>query len=124
MWSKWERNGIDFTFMFNFIIFTYLGAWLPMLGALGVFLVNGINQGRAIVSHRSGEFKKQNMSRSTYINPRKPIVMVKTIAYYFALTVFPKKLGLFHKWGYHYEDRVEKIDWRFFCGVFVLTFFL
>lgn len=80
-----------------------------------------LKQGKIAVNFRKNAFREQNMGRSTYVNPRKIVVIVKTLYYYFRMIVFPKRLGLFHKWGYHYEDSLERIDLMFWKGVAVLA---
>lgn len=106
---------------FTWVIMLLNGKWWAAGAALLILLINGYKQGRQIVGHRTNEFKKQNMGHSTFLNWRKPIVMVKTIGYYICLIAFPKRLGLFHEWGYHYNAKIERIDWRFWRGVVCLA---
>lgn len=113
-----------FSGAFNWIIFLVLGDWIHAGVSFSVFLFSFLQFGRGFVDHRVKEFKKQNMGGSTVLNIRKPIVMVKTLWYYFCLTIFPKRLGLFHKWGYHYEPKIERFDWMFFKGALLLVFLL
>ena len=42
---------------------------------------------------------------------------MKTLAYYTALCVFPAHLGIYHEWGYHYDDAIEKEDNLFWVGL-------
>ena len=108
----------------NFIILLALG--YPILAGVAfiVFIANAYKQGRQIVGKRSDEFKKQNMGHSTFLNWKKPIVMLKTFAYYLYLIPFPKRLGLFHAWGYHYDQKTERIDWRVWCGLLGVSAFV
>ena len=69
------------------------------------------------VSYRKGEFKKQAMDQSTKFSWRKPIVALKTVAYYFFLAVLPIRLGLYHTWGFHYSKEIERWDWRAYSGL-------
>lgn len=109
-------------------IMLLLGQW-----QLAIFsgLISGaitFNNLYGYVKHRKEEFKKQSMEQSTSFSWRKPIVALKTIAYYFYLTVWPARLGLYHTWGFHYEKGIERWDWRavsgllLFCGSVWLFF--
>ena len=71
------------------------------------------------VTHRKEEFKKQNMDQSTSFNFRKPIVALKTIAYYIYLSILPIRMGLYHEWGFHYDKKIELWDWRAIFGLVV-----
>jgi len=66
---------------------------------------------------RKDEFIKQKMGDSTKISPRKFIVAMKTILYYLGLSVAPIKMGLYHKWGFHYDKSIEKADRYFWLGL-------
>jgi hypothetical protein len=110
-----------FSGAFNWVIFAFLGLWPACIASFLVFCINGVIQGKQIVGHRTGEFKKQNMAKSTVINFRKPIVMAKTLWYYVRLVFFPKRLGLFHKWGYHYDAKIERFDGLFLAGIIALA---
>src|SRR3990167_1357285 len=78
------------------------------------------------VKYRKEEFKKQAMEQSTSFNWRKPIVVFKTLAYYFYLAFWPARLGLYHTWGFHYDKAIERLDWRAAAGflLFVSSIFL
>lgn len=107
--------------MFTWVILAVLGQW-EMAGVALVFsgLAASVNL-REYVVHRKSEFSKQNMGDSTSFNIRKPIVALKTLAYYLYLSVFPNRLGLYHKWGFHFDKKMELWDWRALCGlVFII----
>ena len=91
--------------------------------ALVAFLIS-IAQGLKIVKDtvklRTDEFKKQSMEKSTYLKPRKLIVATKTFLYYLKHTLWPDKMGLYHEWGYHYEDAIELEDKYFFLGLLAI----
>lgn len=106
-----------FSGTFNFAIFLFMGDWLSALIVLAISAFYSTNIGKQIFGLRASEFKKQNMGRSTYINWRKPIVMIKTFWYYLKMSLFPIKLGLFHVWGYNYDDTIEKTDSKFWLGL-------
>ena len=97
--------------MANFVIFAFLGFYWEAGGALAVSIFCFITQAMKVVNFRKDAFKKQHMGRSTYFNIRKPILMIKTFYYYMKLLFFPKRLGLYHEWGYHYTDKMERMDW-------------
>jgi len=107
--------------MFTWIILLVLGQWQMALVAM-VFsgLASAINL-REYVVHRKEEFAKQQMGSSTSLNIRKPIVALKTLAYYLYLSILPIRLGLYHKWGFHYEKKMELWDWRAICGLLFLS---
>lgn len=104
----------------NWLILLLIGHKESALSAFLVAVFMMATFGRSTVDYRKKQFSEQNMGKSTTFNWRKPIVIVKTMYYYFAMLVFPKRLGLFHKWGYHYDEKIERIDFMFFKGVFVL----
>lgn|SRR3990167_2033522 len=110
-----------FSGAFAWVMLLYFHKWILAGVAFLVFLISFKKIGMGIVKTRSNEFKKQNMGKSTSLNFRKPIVMVKTLFYYILMTIFPKSLGLFHVFGYHFEDGVERTDRRFWGGLLVIS---
>ncbi|MBU2052572.1 hypothetical protein KKH13_05185 [Patescibacteria group bacterium] len=113
----------------TWIILAFFGKWFTAITALIVSSFCLISIGKGVVSFRKKQFESQNMGKSTNVNLRKPIIMIKTLYYYLRLLVFPKRLGLFHKWGYHYDDKLERFDLMFFAGLLsmigmVLLYFL
>lgn len=103
--------------MMTWAILLFLGYW--QFAALG-FVISSIMAFDIIkqtIDFRTTEFKKQNMGNSTFINPRKIIVALKTLWYYLRLTVWPNKMGLYHKWGFHYGPDLEREDRLFVCGL-------
>ena len=106
--------------MFTWIILLVLGQWeMAIVAMVFAGATSAINL-REYVVFRKEEFAKQQMSGSTSFNIRKPIVALKTLAYYLYLTVLPIRLGLYHKWGFHYEKKMELWDWRAICGLLFL----
>jgi len=105
----------------NFIILGFLGFWPAAIASGLACAFNGYKQSKNILGLRIKEFKKQNMGQSTFLNWHKPIVMCKTLWYYTLFTVYPKRLGLFHKWGYHYDEKTERINGMAVGGFFVLV---
>lgn len=97
-------------------ILLFLGQWqMAIVAFVFSILAASINL-RGYVKFRKEEFKKQKMAASTSFNIRKPIVALKTIAYYFYLCVFPARMGLYHEWGFHYDKKMELWDWRAISG--------
>lgn len=69
------------------------------------------------VDLRKSEFQKQKMGDSIFLSPRKAVVAVKTFLYYLGLTLVPRKMGLYHKWGFHYSKDLERADKLFWIGL-------
>ena len=76
------------------------------------------------VDHRVEEFKKQHMELSTKFYPRKFVVAMKTLLYYLGLIFFPRRMGLYHTWGFHYSKEIESFDHLFFLGLAAFAGFL
>lgn len=102
------------------VILLVLGRW-PEAIVAGIVTVAVIaRQWGGVVSFRKKAFKDQNMGKSTIFKPRNILIMVKTVWYYVHFVTWPMKLGLFHTWGYHYEDKIERFDRMFFLGFLCL----
>lgn len=103
--------------MMTWAILLLLGYW--QFAALG-FVISAImffDIIKQTVDYRKEEFKKQHMDQSTFLGPRKLIVALKTLAYYLYLVIWPNKMGLYHKWGFHYTPDLEREDWRLVAGL-------
>lgn len=73
------------------------------------------------VTLRVKVFNDQQMGASTKFHFRKFIVAVKSLYYYTRMALFPKRLGLYHTFGYHYElPYIETEDKYLFYGVLTL----
>lgn len=105
--------------MATWLILLVLGQWQMALVAFVFSTLTAARNLREYVVYRKQEFKKQHMESSTSLNVRKPIVALKTLAYYIYLAVFPNRMGLYHKWGFHYDKKMELWDWRAICGLIV-----
>ena len=110
----------QFTIMATFPVLLQLGyinlsilSFIIMLGS-GAWLLHDI------IKNRTNTFKEQAMDKGTKFNWRKPIVAVKTIFYYTQLCIFPAHMGIYHKWGYHYNDNIEREDKLFWAGLALL----
>ena len=104
----------------TFLIFLFLGKNPEALvsGLIGTLIL--LNLGREAVSYRVNAFKEQNMGKSTKVYLSKLILVPKTIWYYIKLVIFPKRLGLFHTWGYHFDEPIEQVDKEFWAGILVI----
>ena len=94
-----------------------LGQWQFGLIALVVAGVASYFNLGEYVTYRKEEFKKQKMADSIYLTSRKPIVALKTLAYYAYFAILPIRMGLYHEWGFHYSKKIELWDWRAICGL-------
>lgn len=109
--------------LMTFILLAFFGNYfLAIIGAV-ISLVAGLGIVRDVVGIRTEVFKQQNLERSTKVNLKKIIVAVKSLGYYARLCLFPKRLGLYHTFCYHYDDNVEKEDKWFWLGFLVLLGF-
>lgn len=105
----------------TWIILLFLGEWTAGVTALvtgGLILAH---QAWVVIRYRSNAFKEQNMGKSTTVYWRKSIIMVKTFLYYLKLVFFPKRLGLFHTYGYHFEEPLEHVNSEFWVGLLALS---
>ena len=107
----------QFTIMAAFPILFILKE--PSLGILSILISigMGIYFLHDIIKDRAKTFTEQAMGHSTKLRPRKFIVAMKTLAYYTQLCIFPAHMGIYHKWGYHYDDDMEKEDSMFWLGL-------
>jgi hypothetical protein len=81
-------------------------------------------KGMEMKDFRIKAFKEQNMGNTTFFTFRKIIVMFKTLWYYMRSVFLPLKMGLYHTWGYFYEEPIERIDRMFWLGVGTLACFV
>jgi len=103
--------------MMTCVILWFLGYKLfAIIGAVvsSIMLFDIIKQ---TIKLRKDEFVKQKMGDSTVIHWRKFIVAMKTLLYYLGLVVAPRKMVLYHKWGFHYSKELERDDRLFWLGL-------
>lgn len=105
---------------FNFATLWILGFYWEALAALIIGIAIMLRDGSVVVGYRRGEFRKQGMTESITPNLRKPIVMLKTLWYYLCIIIFPKSLGLYHEFGYHYSRKDEEPSFMFWMGLLSL----
>lgn len=102
---------------FTFLILLFLGfKWFALAsGIIGILIL--FWKGSETKNFRTKAFKEQNMDATTFLSWRKPIVMFKTLWYYVPQVLLPIKMGLYHVWGYFYEEPIERIDKMFWLGI-------
>ena len=108
---------------FTCILMWFLGfkveAIIAGVIALGIIYIKG----KETKDFRVKAFKEQNMHQTTSLNWRKPIVMLKTTWYYMRLVFVPIKMGLYHTWGYFYDETIERVDKMFWFGLLTILGF-
>jgi len=106
------------------VILLFLGyGWAAFAaGVIGVLIL--ARDGLTVVGIRTTAFKKQNMGASTIVTLYKPIIMIKTFWYYIRMTLLPMKMGLYHEWGYHFDEQLNKLDRMFWCGLLSIAIFI
>ncbi len=114
----------QFALLATFILQAYFGNYfLVIIGAI-ISLVAGLGIIKEVISLRTNVFKEQNLAHSTKFKPQKLIVAIKSFAYYTRLCFFPKRMGLYHTFEYHYTDKTEKEDKWFWLGFIILMVFI
>lgn len=100
------------------LLLLLLNQW-PFAILAGIIAIYGsLNTLREAITLRKAVFKEQQMATSTRFHFKKIIVVLKTLAYSLKLAVFPKRLGLYHTFCYHYElPYVETEDWSAVAGI-------
>lgn len=102
-------------------VLLYLHLW-PFAVVAGLFTaLSAISTFKTAINLRRAVFKEQMMEQSTKFYPRKLVVVLKSLAYYTKLVFFPKRMGLYHQYCYHYEmPYVEAEDGFFYVGVLLI----
>lgn len=113
-----------YTGAFTFLVLLFLGLKLEALVAFVVGFSLVAWKGMEMKDFRVKAFKEQNMGNTTFFKPRKIIVMFKTLFYYMGSVFIPIKLGLYHVWGYFYEENIERFDKMFWAGVLTFSLFV
>lgn len=106
-----------YTGAFTCILLWFLGLKIEAIiaGVVGFGIVAW--KGLEMKEYRIKAFKEQNMGNTTFFKPRKIIVMFKTLWYYMRMVFLPIKLGLYHPWGYFYEETIERMDRMAWLGI-------
>ena len=109
---------------FTCFVLLFLGLKLEALCAGIVGLAIILWKGFEMKDFRVKAFKEQNMGNTTFFKPRKIIVMFKTLWYYMRIVFLPLRMGLYHTWGYFYEEPIERVDRMFWLGLATFSGFI
>lgn len=102
------------------LLLLFLHQWPFAIASIPVTFLACFTVFRDAVILRKKVFKEQQMEESTRFHLRKVLVAFKTLWYYSKTIFFPKRLGLYHIWGYYYETPyIEWEDRDFWYGVAV-----
>lgn len=114
----------QFAVLATFALQAFFGNYfLAIIGGV-ISLLAGLGIIKEVISLRTNVFKEQNLAQSTKFKPQKIIVAIKSLAYYTRLCIFPKRLGLYHTFEYHYSGKTEKEDKWFWLGFVILLGFI
>lgn len=114
----------QFAVLATFVIQVFLGNYFfAVMGAV-ISIMAGLNIIREVVKLRTDVFKEQNLAHSTKFKLQKIIVAFKSLAYYTRLCIFPKRMGLYHTFEYHYSEKTEKEDKWFWLGFVIFLEFI
>ena len=114
----------QFTNLAIFVILAFLGYYPLAILCAVISIVMGAGIIKDTIGHRSKTFKEQNLQEGSKFHHRKFIVMCKTLYYYTKLCLFPKRLGLYHTFNYHYsKEKTEGEDYTFWLGFGLLVGF-
>ena len=109
-----------FSAVMTSVIMLLFGWWhFAIVGAVVAGLL-GFDIILHTINFRKAEFKKQAMGTATGFRVRKIIVAFKTFQYYVKLALFPKRMGLYHEWGYHYDEAIERENGEFWLGLLLV----
>lgn len=120
LFGFWQWMAIEcfFATMGATIILAFLGFWPFALVSGLLTLYGGLNTLREAVGMRKAVFHEQQMAQSTTFYPKKLVVVLKTLYYDFVLALVPRRLGLYHLFGYHYEmPYIEHEDRHWAAGL-------
>ncbi len=110
----------QFATMMTFVIFLLTGNYFLALIGLCISAVMGADIIKEVIGLRTKVFKEQNMGDCTKLHHRRFVVAVKSLWYYIKLCVFPKRMGLYHTYGYHLNEKLLREDRQFWIGFAVL----
>lgn len=98
------------------LIFLHLWPFAVLSGLMAIY--TGLNAFRAAIDLRKQTFKDQKMEASIELRPSRILVVLKSLAYYTSLVLWPKRMGLYHTYLYHYEmPYVESEDRNVLIGL-------
>lgn len=103
-------------------ILAWLGYWPFAIIAIAMAVPGMLHIYNDAVTLRRKNFLDQQMGASVRFHGRKFIVAAKSLQYYLRLIFFPKRMGLYHTFGYHYPlPEIEQDDKWFWLGVACAT---
>ena len=119
---QWMAVEAHFATIGSALILAWLGMW-PFAIIAGILaLMQGFHTLKSALDLRFKTFKEQAMGQTLQVHWRKVLVCLKTLAYDTGLAVFPKRIGLYHTFHYHYElpyaEAEDSMLWR---GLLVLV---
>mgnify|MGYP001607650870 CR=1 FL=1 len=114
----------QFAVLATFALQAFLGNYFLAIMGFIISLMAGLGIIKEVIGLRTNVFKEQNLALSTKFKPQKIIVAIKSLAYYTRLCIFPKRLGLYHTYEYHYSEKTEKEDKWFWLGFIILLGFI
>lgn len=107
------------------VMFLAAGHWPLVLLGGALFVLCGWKRARSIFLFRKSEY----FTNETYLlAPRKAIIYIKSLGWYFCHTIFPNKPLMYHEFLYHYNTNLEakkkaySINFDFVKGLAVLAF--
>ncbi len=113
----------QFATLATFAIQAFLGNYFLAIIGLIISGLAGLGIINSVIKNRTSIFKEQNLAQSTTLKLSKIIVAIKSLGYYTKLCFFPKRMGLYHTFEYHYSETTEKEDKWFWGGFLLLTGF-
>ena len=100
---QWLALEVMFAMLGGFVLLWWAGLTPFAIVALLLAIHSGFNAFRQAISLRAATFKEQAMGRSLTLHWRKGIVALKCLGYYTLFTLWPKRIGIYHTYSYHYE---------------------
>lgn len=110
----------QFAALATFILQTFFGNYFLSLIGLAISSMAGMGIIKEVIGLRTKVFKEQNLGASTSFKISKIIVAIKSLGYYTRFCLFPKRMGLYHTYEYHYSEKTEKEDKWFWFGFLIL----
>jgi len=105
----------QFATLITFVIMAFLGNYFLAALGLTISIIATMGIITEVIGIRVKAFKAQDLGGSTTLRPQKIVVALKSFYYYTLLCFFPRRLGLYHTYLYHYTDETEREDkysWR------------
>ena len=119
---QWMAVEAHFATIGAALILAWLQMW-PFAIVAGILAcMQGFQTLKSALDLRFRTFKEQAMGHSTQFRWRKLLVCLKTLYYDTRMAVFPKRIGLYHTFHYHYElPYAEAEDQTLWAGVAIFV---